>query len=895
MAKLMKQYSANTGMVHRGQNGVSPFYAIQDALIVKNSLSSRAGYASLGALPRDIDIFEMVEIQGDFYEILVTTAKQLYVFKNGTKVINTLLRAYTGGSLSFSNLGNVIAIWDKAQTVAMVAPPEETNPHAGFIVVTKSVDYNTSIVLNTPAGEIKVTVGDPTVTSYSTVDATRGVDAIARAIARGGSETYSSPAEALRAAYTWANDIWNGSGASTLIKSAAWPFFEIHAAAYDVAAAAYNNLDFRTAGQRAADNAYWLDQAADIDTEIRSMDLSVNANYNPVLDYTMLVNANLLATSTEKTALLNKISDRTNYEALAAAALVALDNTAIIASYTTSIQNIVDFLTQLSTTWWIGYMHHGDWAQVKLSTGMVPYLEAAKKFLVLGSTRDHKGNVVYFSDLTGITIKEGEEYLTLIDGKVLNPLELPRYAPLGAVLRIEPIPGKGPATFAKASPKRTISESGVLKDITWEECADITEPYEWDQATMPTLVDLVPSIRVWNEAGESSPYWREKRAGDIELCPNPFLVGNKIVDISRGANRLLLLGSNASLTISELGKRNNLFRVSTLLLYPTDAFSTIISGEKPANLYKIAHWGSHIAILGSTNLFKFDLSNSIDATFPKMTRGVGWNGKEALVAATEADLLLIGEAMYSLSYGSYGVRVELTSASDAVNLPQNLIKALYDPIRKNAYLIAPDTIWVAHLVKENWAWTFLTVPGTITNAWMETQYLRLSCTKDGLGTIVRMPLYPGLTQEPETLNQFEDTIVWRGTWAAADIIGTQTTAAVGARAGLTLTGAEPIAETNPVLPVLALYGSEVPGVGRARITRCLLRTVGDVQVCFDKRLYFSEKLRSQTTLSPGNREIVLPANFAGALETHNITLLAGEISGVTLEYIQGKANLGSAI
>ena len=533
-------------------------------------------------------------------------------------------------------------------------------------------------------------------------------------------------------------------------------------------------------------------------------------------------------------------------------------------------------------------MHHGDWAQIKLSTEMAKYLTAAQSFLVTGDSTAHRGNVVYYPDMTGISVLNGDEYLTLIQGKVLSPLELPRYAPMGTVLRVEPIPGKGPATYTKATPKIESDNFGALKEVSWDECAAGTEPYKWDQTTMPALIDLLPTIRVWNELAEVTPYWRDKKAGDTELCPNPLLVGGKIMDIARGANRLLLLGDNASLSISELGKRQNLFRVSTLLLYPTDAFSTSISGEKPANLYKISTWGSHIAILGSTNIFKMDLSNSIDATFPKMTRGVGWGGKQALTANTEADLILVGEEMYSLSYGEYGIRVTLNPLSSYVNLPQNLIKVLYDPIRKNIYLIAPESIWVSHFVKdEQWAWTRLTVPGTVTGAWLETQYLRLSCTNAGKGALLRLPLYPS------SVVAKTDTIRWAGFWNPAAVTTPEDAPSVGARTTLTLSSPRTAPVLTPVVPSLALLGSEAPGVGKARISRAILKTRGECEVATGLGTFSTLNLRTE----PGgnSRDITIPVNLTGNLNNPLVlNLLSGEVTGISLLYVQGKANLGGA-
>jgi hypothetical protein len=894
----MKQYPANTGFVNRGYNDISPFSELQDVTIVKGSLSSRAGWETLGALPADIDVFEVLEISGDFYEILVDTNRELYVFKNSNLVLNRTLRTYTGGRLSFSNLGNVVALWDKDQVVSMTAPPSDLNPKEGFIVVSKTVDYNTTINIKTPTEKIKVEIGDPTVLGYAVVDGRRGVDAVARAIATGlGGSSYGDPAEVIDAALLAASNFWDSLLESPKDKNTGWwTQFTTLSVAYTTAAEDYGNLDSRTLEQRTLESDYWLSLIPAKYTDILAVNITGNPTYTPGMDYTIRINADTLTASAEKTLILSLLDDVDLYTANAAAALVAPDNTAITLAYNTAVENIATFLQTAATTPQAGYVHHYPAATV-IQTMMGSYAKSAATFVAgYSGSRNYayKGNVVYIPDITGFSVTSGNDYLTLIEGKVLNPLELPRYAPLGTVLRIEPIPGKGPATFAKAVPKSKSNSTSFLIESTWEESADPGQAYTWDQSTLPTLIDINPSVHVWNLSSDISPYWTEKKAGDIDLCPNPFIVGNKIVDIARAANRLLLLGSNASLTISELGKRTNLFRVSTLLLYPTDAFSTSISGEKPAHLYKIAHWGSHIAILGSTNLFKFDLSNSIDATFPKMTRGVGWGGKQALTATTEADLILVGEEMYSLSYGQYGVRVELIPLSARVNLPQTLLKVLYDTIRKNVYLISADSIWVGHFIKDNdWAWTTLTVPGTITNAWMETQYLRLSCTNTGSkGALLRLPLYPNATLSEADTYQATDTITWAGFWSASAIGSGQTQPSVGARAGLTLTLAPDTPLLTTVVPTMTLQGSEVPGVGRARINRCVLKTRGVCSVTASGNTFTNTTLRA--TSGQTSRDISIPVNFAGSLGDIELGLVSGEISGIALEYIQGKANLGAA-
>ena len=699
---------------------------------VKDSLSLRPGYTVLGQGPSDWLIWETLEIDENFYEVFVTTSRTLYVFKNGALLLQSSVWSWTGGTIQASILGNVVAIWDPAQTVTMVTPPTVTFPNEGFIVVNTPIDYLTTVSISHPGGTITITIGDPVALGYPTVDSSRAVEAVAIKIAQGFGGGWQNVGAVAQTALDNANTAFATLPSTYVKNQPAWDALQAAITTFNNADAAVQGIT--TPAQRTMMHDYWAGLVPPILTEMAAINVSGVPGYVSGTDYTLQTNINTLDPSPQKTQLTTLRSTADGYLANADAALVITDSTAAMAARTAASNALITIMTFYGNVYWALSSDptnlNADFSIVMLAQAQIAAQVAAADTST-GGRYLFKGNVVYIPDTTGVSIDKGEEYLTLISGTVEGPSNLPRYAPVGTFLKVNPIPSSMNATtgavmYLKAIPLLNTTPSSGMCEVTWEEACLNTEPSEVNASTMPVLIDLIPSVQAWNTPTDTYNYWLPRKAGDYLLCPQPLLINNQITDIGRGANRLLLLGSNSSITSSELGHRANIFRVSALQLYPTDPISTAISGERPAHLYKIVPWGMYIALLGSTGIFKFDVSSGIDATLLKIQRACSWNGPPALACATDADLILVSTTgVYLVSYGVYGTRIDLTSLTEHINIPDGILGALYEPLHSTLFIVYPSQILVGWKIKENWGWAWYdTGPYTIQKGTLLNNHIR---------------------------------------------------------------------------------------------------------------------------------------------------------------------------
>ena len=731
MAKTLKNYPVTGGMNERGTRIDTPFKYLNNLQRVKNSLRPRPPFTTLGQGPSNWLIWETLEIEENFYEVFVTTARELYVFKNGANMLQSSVWNWTGGPIKASILGNVIALWDPAQVVSMSTPAVNPYPNEGFIIVKSPVDYMTKVVIQSPQGTITVSIGDPTVDGYAKTDAARAVESVAKKIAQGFGGGWKNVGEVGQTALDNAKAAFDELPNTYSKNQPAWDALQLAIDNFNTADAAVQGI--LTPEQQTMIHDYWTDLVPSVLAEMAAINVSTVPGYVSGTDYTIQANIDTLGASTQKTQLTALRAKADGYLAKAAAALVPVDSVAVNQARNNASNALVAVMTLYGNIYWALTSDPTDlnksFTEVMLWQAYTAINVAAAGTSTTGRYL-YKGNVVYIPDTTGISITTGEEYLTLISGSVLGPADLPRYAPIGTFLKVNPVPSttimtSGAVCYLKAVPLLSSPVTG-MSEVTWEECCLNTEPKDLIASTMPVIVDLLPSVHAWNTPADTYNYWVPRKAGDYKLCPQPLLIGNKITDVGRGANRLLLLSDNSTITSSELGRRANIFRVSALQLYPTDAISTAISGERPSHLYKIVPWGMHIALLGTSSIFKFDVSQGIDATLIKISRACSWNGPQAKACVTDADLLLISQVgVHLLSYGVYGTRTELESLTEHIDLPEGILDAFYDPLRKTIYILYPTKILVGWNLGKTWGWGWYTSPETLIKGWLLTGRLRM--------------------------------------------------------------------------------------------------------------------------------------------------------------------------
>jgi hypothetical protein len=901
MAKTLKNYPVTTGMSERGTRVDTPFEHLENLQRVKDSLRIRPALSYLGGAPSNWEVWETLEIDENFYEVFVTLTKDLFVFKNGTKMLQSSVWPWTGGPIQASVLGNVVAIWDPAQVVTMQTPPTPAYPNEGFIIVKTPVDYNTKVIVQSPSTTITIAIGDPISAGYPTVDAARAVEAVAKAIARGFGGGWKNVGEVAQTALDNAKAAWTNSiePLGGYVKNqGAWDNLQNAITDFNNADAAVGAI--LTPAQRTSVHDYWTSLVPAVLAEMTAINVSSVPGYVSGTDYTLQANIDTLGASSQKTQLTALRVTADGYLSQAAAALVPGNTTlaqATLAAKTTALLNLMTLYGQM---YWALSVDPTN-LNKSFTEVMAGQALAAQQVAASGSSGGgrylYKGNVVYIPDMTGISITSGEEYMTLLAGSVQGPADLPRYAPLGTFLKMNPTPSAmnsttGAVCYIQAIPLINTAITDMC-EVTWEETCLNTEPSILDASSMPVIVDLIPSVLAHNTPSDTFNYWLERKAGDYKLCPPPLIIGNKITDIGRGANRLLLLGDNSTLTSSELGRRANIFRVSALQLYPTDPISTAISGERPAHLYKIVPWGMHIALLGTSSIFKFDVSQGIDATMIKISRACAWNGPKAVACPNNADLLLISsEGIHIVSYGVYGTRVELDNIAEHINLPAETPLAFYDPLRKTLFVLYQLTlkILVGWDLGKGWGWGWYSIPtnGNLIKGWLLTNNLRFTTDAQGL---YELPLHEYSSSTGTLQTNYNDHI---GDYNNSWLLNSSVSIPGNTVASVCTAQAPPGVLNYPTIQTsIKLKGADSLNLGWNRIAKATFTTRGFTTlncngITYNNQVTYSRPLGGKTSITDS---IAIPwSSLTGYNNSPSLQLTRGEINLCTLSYYTRSTN-----
>lgn len=200
---------------------------------------------------------------------------------------------------------------------------------------------------------------------------------------------------------------------------------------------------------------------------------------------------------------------------------------------------------------------------------------------------------------------QGDRSVVAVNRQVESTGGLPLFAKVGTRIKVRPDPTSDDGSYYLQAERSSDVPSGlVLEEVVWTESRSPTEPYKFDTATLPFVVEYDNGFTL--KVG----IFEERKAGDNESVPQPEFVNRTITNVGYFQKRLVLITGN-DVVMSEAEEASNFWKKSAVQLLVTDKVSIASSAVGIDKLKHIVPHNRDLLVIASNSQFKIGGSEGI--------------------------------------------------------------------------------------------------------------------------------------------------------------------------------------------------------------------------------------------------------------------------------------------